>query len=201
MNYKTQFQNLEEQNKKVIEILSKNTKIMKILKFLYEMKVPNFYIASRSVFQTIWNYMEGNPLDNNIKDVDIVYFDQKHTTKEHEDTLEKKLKSFIEKENINLDIDVHNEARMQLFKKPNENPNIDYYENAEDAIRFWTATVQAIGITMDGSGLKVFATYGVFDIFSKTIRPIKHPICSKKLYYKKVKSWSKRFKDLTIGEW
>ena len=91
--------------------------------------------------------------------------------------------------NLNYEFDVHNEARMHLWKKENENKDIDQYKNSEDAIDQWIATVHAIGITKENNQIKVYAPYGLSDIFSKTIRPIKHKANSKELYDRKVSSW------------
>ena len=49
--------------------------------------------------------------------------------------------------------------------------------------------------------IQVYAPYGLSDIFSRTIRPIKHKANSKDLYDKKVASWQKRFNNLNIIEW
>lgn len=102
---------------------------------------------------------------------------------------------------MNYEFDVHNEARMHLWKKENENQNIHKYKNSEDAIDKWIATVHAIGITKDNNKIKVYAPYGLSDIFSKTIRPIKHKANSKDLYDNKVRGWEKRFNGLNIIEW
>ena len=107
----------------------------------------------------------------------------------------------LEKLGLNYEFDVHNEARMHLWKKENENKNIDQYKNSEDAIDQWIATVHAIGITKENNQIKVYAPYGLSDIFSKTIRPIKHKANSKELYDRKVSSWKNRFNNLTIVEW
>ncbi len=85
--------------------------------------------------------------------------------------------------------------------KHNQGKKIEQYQNSEDAISKWIATVHAIGITKENDEIKVYAPYGLSDIFSKTIRPIKHENNSKELYDKKVKSWNKRFKDLNIIKW
>ena len=71
---------------------------------------------------------------------------------------------------------------MHLWKKDNENSNINYYENAEDAIGQWIATVQAIGITLKRNKIKIYAPYGLSDILNKIIRPIKHKHNSKDLF-------------------
>ena len=53
----------------------------------------------------------------------------------------------------------------------------------------------------ENDNIKVYAPYGLSDIFSRTIRPIKHKDNSKELYDKKVASWQKRFEKLNIIEW
>lgn len=58
-----------------------------------------------------------------------------------------------------------------------------------------------MGITKINENIKVYAPYGLSDIFSKTIRPIKHKANSKELYDKKVASWKTRFNNLNIIEW
>ena len=197
MRYKT----IEKQNEEFISILKQNKDIMSILDYLSKIKLPNFYIASGSVFQTIWNHLDNKPLNHNIKDIDIVYFDTDNLSQEYETDLENQIINYLKSINLNYEIDIHNEARMHLWKKDNENKNIDKYQNSEEAIEKWIATVQAVGITKENDTIKIFAPYGLSDIFSKTIRPIKHTTNSKELYTKKIESWKKRFDNLNIIEW
>ena len=197
MKYKT----IEEQNKKFIEIIKKNSELMEILDYIEELKLPNFYIAAGMVFQTIWKKYKKKDLNYKVKDVDIVYYDEDNLDKEKEEKLERQIEGYFNSKGINYKFDVHNEARMHLWKKENENKNIDQYKNSEDAIYQWIATVHAIGITKEKGKIKVYAPYGLTDIFTRTIRPIKHKYNSKELYDKKVESWKKRFDNLTIIEW
>lgn len=197
MHYKT----IEEQNKKFIYIIKKNKDIISILDFLESINLLNFYLVAGTIFQTIWNFLDNNPLDCNIHDIDIFYYDKDNLDKEYEDKLEEKIKQFLVDNNINLEIGIHNEARVHLWKKYNENPNVDYYDNTEDAIRRLISTIQAIGVTKINNKIKVYAPYGLSDVFSKTIRPVKLPTNSKITYNKKIESWSKRFDDLNIIEW
>lgn len=197
MMYKT----IDEQNEEFVAILKQNNDLMAILDYIYELKLPNFYIAAGSIFQTIWNYYDKKPLNFGIKDIDIIYCDVNNLTREYEQKLEEKIIKHFKKINLDYEVDIHNEARMHLWKKENENKSINYYKNSEDAIDQWIATVQSIGITKDRGKIKVYAPYGLSDIFSKTIRPIKHKNNSKKLYDRKVDSWKKRFNNLNIIEW
>lgn len=58
-----------------------------------------------------------------------------------------------------------------------------------------------ICILKENNQIKVYAPYGLSDIFSKIIRPIKHNVNSKELYDKNAAGWNERFNDLTIIEW
>ena len=51
MRYKT----IYEQTEEFVSILKQNKDLMTILDYIYELNLPNFYIAAGSVFQTIWN--------------------------------------------------------------------------------------------------------------------------------------------------
>lgn len=195
------YKSINEQNETFIKIIKQNSDLVTILDYIYELKLPNFYIAAGSVFQTIWNYYDNKPLNFGIKDIDIIYYDPINLSKESEQKLEKTIEDHFKKAGLNYELDIHNEARMHLWKKDNENKNIDQYKNSEDAIDQWIATVHAIGITKENNEIKVYAPYGLSDIFSKTIRPIKHKNNSKELYNKKVASWQKRFENLNIIEW
>lgn len=197
MNYET----LDKQCHKFISILEENKDLMIILDYLAKLNLSNFYIAAGSIFQTIWNYYDNRPLNYGIKDIDIIYYDKDNLTKEVEQKLENQIIDFLKQQNLNYEVDIHNEARMHLWKKENENKDIDQYQNSEDAIAKWIATVHAIGITKEKGQIKVYAPYGLSDIFSRTIRPIKHKGNSQELYNKKVARWQSRFSNLNIIEW
>ena len=164
MRYKT----IEEQNEKFIEIIKQNSDLMNILNYIEELKLPNYYIAAGSVFQTIWNYYDNKPLNSGIKDIDIIYYDSDNLSKDIEFDLENIIIEHFKSIGLNYEFDVHNEARMHLWKKENENKDINQYKNSEDAIDKWIATVHAIGITKENNKIKVYAPYGLSDIFSKT---------------------------------
>lgn len=195
------YESISKQNEVFIRILEKNKELMQILKFVDSLNLPNYYIAAGSVFQTIWNYFDNLDLNYNIKDIDVIYCDNTDLSVDKDIEIYNKIKDYCNKFNLNYDVDVSNEARMHLWKCEHEGINMEQYKNSEDAINNWIATVHAIGITLVNNEIKVYAPYGLSDIYSKTIRPIKHKYTSKKLYDKKVNSWNKRFDNLNIIEW
>ena len=198
---KMQYENISKQNELFINILKRNTNLMKVLDFIDTLNLPNYYIAAGSVFQTIWNYFDNVDLNNNIKDIDVIYYDKTNLDVNKDIDICNKIIEFCKNNNLNYEIDVSNEARMHLWKKEHENKDVEQYRNSEDAINYWIANMHAIGITKINNELYVYAPFGLSDIYSRTIRPIKHKYNSKELYDKKVKSWSSRFDNLNIVEW
>ena len=196
-----QFKTIDEQIKQAISILEKNKDLMDILDYMYELNLPNFYIAAGSIFQTIWNYYDNKPLNYEIKDIDIIYYNKNDISVDTDIQYYNLIKDYCMRKGYNYEIDVSNEARMHLWQKEKLDMDVSQYINSEDAIDQWIATVHAIGITKENGNIKIYAPYGLSDIFSRTIRPIKHKNNSKELYDKKVASWSKRFNNLNIIEW
>lgn len=197
MQYKT----LDEQISDAILILKKNKELMDILDFIYELRLPNFYIAAGSVFQTIWNYYDNKPLNYGIKDIDVIYYNKDDLSVDTDINYFNLINDYCINQGYNYEIDVSNEARMHLWKKEKFNIDVEQYVNSEDAINKWIATVHAIGITKKNEKIKIYAPYGLSDIYSKTIRPIKHKYNTKEIYDKKANGWNERFSDLNIIEW
>lgn len=197
MQYKT----IDEQIKNAISILEQNTELMDILDYVYKLELPNYYIAAGSIFQTIWNYYDKKPLNYGIRDIDIIYYNKNDISVDADIHYYNLIKDYCMKKGYNYEIDVSNEARMHLWQKEKLNMDVPQYINSEDAINNWIATVHAIGVTKENDNIRIYAPYGLSDIYSKTIRPLKHKYTTKDIYNKKAKSWSERFDNLNIIEW
>ena len=190
-----------EQYNNAIEIIKKNKELMDILNYISKLNMQNYYIAAGSVFQTIWNFYDGKDLNYNIKDIDVIYFNGSDISVSKDLEYYNLIKKYCKEKEYDFEIDVSNEARMHLWEKEKFNIDIEAYKSSEDAIDKWIATVHAIGITIDNNELKIYAPYGLSDIYSKTIRPIKHKYNTKDIYEKKVSNWKTRFDNLNIIEW
>ena len=197
MQYKT----LDEQIDITIEILNKNKELIDILNYVDELKLNNYYISAGSIFQTIWNYLDNRDINYGIKDIDIIYHNINDILVDTDIKYYEMIQDYSNNMGYKYEIDVSNEARMHLWKKEHEGIDIKPYISSEDAIKRWIATIHAIGITKNNGNIKIYAPYGLSDIYSKTIRPIKHIDNNENLYNNKVKSWSKRFDNLNIVRW
>ncbi len=76
------------------------------------LNLPNYYLAAGSVFQTVWNYSDGNNLMTGIHDIDIVYFD-KEISADSSAKNDKKLEKVLS-EKFPYQFDIHNEAKYRI---------------------------------------------------------------------------------------
>ena len=107
-----QHKTIDEQIKSMISILEQNTELMDILNYVYELELPNYYIAAGSVFQTIWNYYDKKPLNYGIKDIDIIYYNNSDLSADMDIYYHNLIKDYCMRKGYNYEIDVSNEARI-----------------------------------------------------------------------------------------
>ena len=184
------------------KIISKNEKLMKILDVLesYALENSNFknwYVGAGGVNQTVFNYYHGYESDYGIKDYDIVYFDE-DTSYEAEDVIIKDLEKRLK--DMDIVSDIKNQARVHIWYNPKYGTNREPYTSCEDAVSSWGSTVTCIGIRKENGQLIVYCPYGLNDLFSLTIRPVKRYF-DKESYEARSKRWKAKWDKLNIVEW
>jgi hypothetical protein len=185
---------------KVLEDIIMSSKIIRVaLERAKLLEIDNYYIGAGCITQTVWNYLSNNPLDYGIKDIDFVYFDDKNLEVESEDRVIAKVKELYS--NINIEVDVKNEARVHLWYKKKFGCEILPYASLEVALNSWPTTATAIGIRKEISNeFKVYAPFGLNDLFGKVVRPNKAQV-TKQIYENKVSNWLNKWPDLKIIPW
>ncbi len=189
--------NLNEQLKELEEILYKNETLKEVLKRLEKSNLKNYYVGAGCINQTVFNYLHGFRIDANINDYDIVYYDE-DTSYEKEDIVIKYVKNILK--DLDIDIDIKNEARVHLWYNKKYNASRKPYTSLEDAIARWGTTITCIGVRLEDNNLIVDAPYGLNDLFNMIIRPVKIDFTEED-YIRKVNKWKKNWPKLTIMPW
>ena len=184
------------------EILYKNEKLVETLKVLEEYakknpKFRNYYVGAGGANQTVFNYYHGYDINYGIKDFDIVYYDNDESY-EAEDIIIKDLERKLS--HIDTSFDIKNQGRVYIWYNEKYGTNRDKYTSVEDAISSWGATVTCIGVRLENNELKVYCPYGLNDIFSMIIRPVKKDF-EKESYIKRASKWKEKWKKLKIIKW
>lgn len=188
---------LDEQIQVLEKILRKNVTLMKILEVLAELKIENCYVGAGAINQTVFNYYHGYEVDYGIKDYDIVYYDE-DLSYEKEDCVIKKIEKRLA--NLNVVVDIKNEARVHLWYYEKYGIKRTPYSSVEDAIASWGATVTCIGVRLMNRKLIIYAPYGLNDLFGMVIRPVKREF-TKETYDERANRWMKKWSQLKKIEW
>ena len=179
--------NLNEQLKDLGEILFKNETLKEVLRRLEKSNLKNYYVGAGCINQTVFNYLHGFRIDANINDYDIVYYDE-DTSYEKEDIVIKYVEDLLS--DLNIKLDIKNEARVHLWYNKKYNDNRKPYVSLEDAIARWVTTITCIGVRLEDGNLIVDAPYGLNDLFNMIIRPVKIDFTEVD-YIKKVNKWKR----------
>jgi len=190
---------LSEQMKVLEEILKMSPKIIQILEILekYSKENPNFknyYLAAGCINQTIFNYYHNMDLDSNIKDYDIVYFDE-DTSYEAEDKVIKDLTERLGK--LKISHDIKNQKIVPIWYKEKYGIEREAYKSAESAIARWGASITCIGVRLENKKLIIASPYGLNDLFDMIIRPVTVEYDREK-FMKKCQRWQKCWPKLKL---
>lgn len=159
----------------------------------------HYYIGAGCIVQTVWNYLSNNPLEYGIKDIDFVYFDDKNLDFEAENIVISQVKELYS--DLNIEVDVKNQARVHLWYKSHFGNDIEPYISLEAAINTWPTTATSIGVRKEKDGeFKVYAPFGLNDLFGKVVRANKAQI-TERVYENKVARWLDKWPDLKIIPW
>ncbi len=189
--------NINEQIEDLKEILFKNENLKELLKRLEKSRLKNYYVAAGAINQTVFNYFHNYKIDANIKDYDIVYYDN-DLSYEKEDKIIKYLKKLLS--DLNIELDIKNEARVHIWYNKKYGCKRMPYTSLEDAISRWGTTITCIGVRLENNNLIVTAPYGLNDLFNMIIRPVKLDFLEKD-YNEKISKWQDKWPNLKVIPW
>lgn len=162
------------------------------------LNLADYYIGAGCIAQTVWNYLSGYPLDYGISDIDLVYYDTNLEQAAEEEVAEQARRLYAD---IPLPLDVKNEARVHLWYEARFGYAIKPYVSLEDAINTWPTTATSMAVRVEaGNHWRVYAPFGLNDLFGRIVRPNKAQI-TEDIYRAKADKWHKKWSELTITPW
>lgn len=187
----------KEQERRLLDILSRNDVVWNVIQRLDALMLPDASICAGCITQTVWNDLHGFSAMHGMKDMDIVYFDATDLSEETERAHQGRVRDMLA---VPIEVDLNNEARVHLWYGQEFGFSIPPYENTEHAIRTFPTTASAIGLFCEDGGLRVFAPFGLSDLFDGIVRPNKAMI-TREIYERKASAWKAKWPKLTVCEW
>lgn len=184
---------------KLIGILTKNEMLMEVIGKSDRLQLDSYYIGAGCITQSVWNDLTNRPVNYGIRDLDFIYFDSQDLSYEAEDVVVRRGQQIFP--NLPVQLDIKNQARVHVWYPGRFGIQIEPYTSMEEAIDTWPTTSTALGVRREDDGQwKIYAPYGLEDLFNLTVRANKKLI-SEEVYYRKVDNWLQKWPELNIISW
>jgi uncharacterized protein len=162
---------------------------------LFELDLPDAWLVSGCLVQTVWNVLTGRAVDYGINDYDVFYFDP-DTSWDAEDAVIRRLNDAFAY--LDVKVEARNQARVHLWYA--EKHGVPYPPLAcstEGIDRFLTRNTM-IGIRRTAEGYDVYAPDGFGDAAGLIVRPNPGPNFSPANYAAKAARWKTLWQEVTV---
>jgi len=168
-----------------------------ILTALAAIDLPDAWLVSGCLVQSVWNVMTNRPVGYGIDDYDVFYFDA-DTSWEAEDRVIRRLE--VTGRELGVTIQVRNQARVHLwYPQKFGRPYPPIRHSTEGIDRFLTRNTK-IGIRRTRGGDEVYAPDGFDDIAALLITPNASANFSRERYLEKAVRWKALWPALILVE-
>jgi uncharacterized protein len=162
---------------------------------LFRLALPDAWIVSGCLVQTVWNVLTARPLDYGIADYDVFYFDP-DTSWAAEDAVIRRLQDAFA--GLGVTIEARNQARVHLwYPEKHGLPYPALQSSCEGIDRFLTRNTR-VGIRRRQAGHDVYAPDGFDDIAGMIVRPNPGPNFSAENYAVKAARWKALWPEITV---
>ena len=162
---------------------------------LHRLALPDAWLVSGCLVQSVWNVLTGRAIDHGIADYDVFYFDP-DTSWDAEDAVIRKLQAQFD--HLGAKIEIRNQARVHLWYPAKHALPYPPLRCSTDGIdRFLTQNTQ-VGVRRADDGHEVYAPHGFDDVEGLIVRPNLALNFSAANYAAKAARWKALWPELTV---
>ncbi|MEM7271097.1 MAG: nucleotidyltransferase family protein [Pseudomonadota bacterium] len=178
------------------DIIESAPPLMAALNTLKRAALPDAWLVSGALYGNIWNALTGRPWDHGVKDYDIFYFDASDLSYEAEDAL---IQRWTPEFAADPPAEIRNQARVPLWYEQHFGRTYPALSSSTEAIDRFACVTHCIG-ARENDGLKIYAPYGLDEIFSFRLTP--NPILdNRETHEAKAKRQTACWPELTVIPW
>jgi hypothetical protein len=173
----------------------KNPTNVAILDELHRLALPDAWLVSGCLVQSVWNVLTGSAIDHGIADYDVFYFDP-DTSWDTEDAVIRDVHARLG--HLGVKIETRNQARVHLWYPAKHGLPYPPLLCSTDGIdRFLTQNTQ-VGVRRSDDGFEVYAPHGFDDVERLIVRPNPGPNFSAANYAAKAERWKALWPEITV---
>jgi hypothetical protein len=146
--------------------------LMHVLTTVRGLGLNDWRVFSGAVYQSVWNAVTGRPAGYGVRDYDLGYFDP-DVGWDAEDAVIRRVAAAFD-EPFRSMVEVRNQARVHLWFEGRFGEPYDALAGTDEALARFVAPAFAVGVRLEEDDtISVAAPFGLEDVFSLTIRPIR----------------------------
>jgi uncharacterized protein len=160
----------EQQLAALKAIVAAEPMLMDVLRRLRLLALPDSWLVSGAIYNTVWNVLTGRPPLTGIKDVDIFYWDDADLSYEAEDAVIRRGDTAFA--GLPLPVQIRNQARVHLWYEAHFGQPYPPLRSSREAVDRFASVTHAVAVRLDAAdSLDVYAPYGLDDLFAFRIAP------------------------------
>ncbi|MEM1300710.1 MAG: nucleotidyltransferase family protein [Pseudomonadota bacterium] len=130
--------------------------------------LPDCWIVSGVLYNTVWNALTGKPSGHGIKDIDLFYWDVDTSWEAEDQVILRGAAHF----SPTPPVEIRNQARVHLWYESRFGRAIPPIPSSRASIADFAAKTHAVGVRIDAVGeIEIEAPYGLDAIFDMRIVP------------------------------
>lgn len=193
---------MPDQDDQIIAIqtlIRRTPRLLRILEAIRDLELPDAWLVSGGIYQTVWNDLTGRPFDHGIKDYDVIYFDDTDRSYEAEDRVIKQVSAALpDLEDI---IETRNQARIHLWYEQRFGSPYPQLSHAVESLSYYAAKTHAVAARLLETGeIEIYAPFGLDTILQMRLEP-NYALNNQGTYEKKAVRMKKLWPELTVIPW
>lgn len=141
-----------------------------VLERMPQLGLPDSWLVSGAIYNTVWNHLTGRPPLTGINDIDLFYFDAADLSYEAEDRAIKAADQVFA--GLPLPMQLRNQARVHLWYPERFGEPYPPLSSSREAIDRFASLTHSVGARLDGAGaIELYTPFGLDDLFSFRIVP------------------------------
>ncbi|PIE06526.1 MAG: hypothetical protein CSA74_12015 [Rhodobacterales bacterium] len=142
--------------------------LVAILETARALDLPDWWLVSGAIYNTVWNSLTGRPLRHGIKDADLFYFDPDLSWEAEDRQIRRAARHFA----ADPPVELRNQARVHLWYEAHFGQPYPPLTRTCDAIDNFACRTHAVGLRLEADDrLRLYAPFGLDDIFAFRLTP------------------------------
>jgi len=189
----------DEQRQALETIVRAEPVLMAVLSGARAMALPDSWLVSGALYNSVWNALTERPPMTGVKDADLFYFDASDVSYAAEDAVIRRGEGVFA--GLPVPVEIRNQARVHLWYEEHFGVPYAPLADSREAIRRFASLTHAVGMRLDeDDGLELYAPYGLDDVFS--FRPVPNRLMdNRKTHEEKAARQMRIWPELTLEPW